>query len=91
MLKPVTIIAEIGVNHNGDLELAKKMILEAKRCGADLVKFQTAKLDKLVTKYAPKAEYQVKNTGNDDSQFDMLKKLLLSYSDFIESNLNKLL
>lgn len=84
MLKPVTIIAEIGVNHNGDLELAKKMILEAKRCGADVVKFQTAKLDKLVTKYAPKAEYQVKNTGNDDSQFDMLKKLLLSYSDFIE-------
>ena len=82
MLKPVTIIAEIGVNHNGDIELAKKMILEAKKCGADIVKFQTAKLDKLVTRYAQKAEYQIENTGNDDSQFDMLKKLNLSYSDF---------
>lgn len=82
MLKPVTIIAEIGVNHNGDIELAKKMILEAKRCGADIVKFQTAKLDKLVTQYAKKAEYQIENTGNTDSQFEMLKKLLLSYSQF---------
>lgn len=82
MLKPVTIIAEIGVNHNGDIELAKRMILEAKRCGADIVKFQTAKLDSLVTKYAKKAEYQIENTGSDNSQFNMLKKLLLSYSDF---------
>lgn len=82
MLKPVTIIAEIGVNHNGDIELAKKMILEAKRCGADIVKFQTARLDKLVTRYAHKAEYQIENTGNDDSQFEMLEKLNLSYSDF---------
>ncbi len=82
MLKPVTIIAEIGVNHNGDIELAKRMILEAKRCGADIVKFQTAKLDSLVTQYAKKAEYQIENTGSDDSQFNMLKKLLLSYSDF---------
>ena len=82
MTKPVTIIAEIGVNHNGDIELAKKMILEAKRCGADIVKFQTAKLEKLVTRYAQKAEYQIENTGSNDSQFDMLKKLLLSYNDF---------
>lgn len=83
MLKPVTIIAEIGVNHNGNIELAKKMILEAKRCGADIVKFQTAKLDKLVTRYAQKAEYQIKNTGNSDGQFEMLKKITLSYSDFM--------
>ena len=82
MSKPVTIIAEIGVNHNGDIELAKRMILEAKKCGADIVKFQTAKLEKLVTRYAQKAEYQIENTGSNDSQFDMLKKLLLSYSDF---------
>lgn len=82
MAKPVTIIAEIGVNHNGDIELAKKMIIEAKRCGADIVKFQTAKLEKLVTRYAQKAEYQIENTGSNDSQFDMLKKLLLSYGDF---------
>lgn len=84
MSKPVTIIAEIGVNHNGDIELAKKMILVAKECGADIVKFQTAKLDNLVTQNAPKAEYQIQNTGKNDSQKDMLKKLLLSYSDFVE-------
>lgn len=82
MLKPVTIIAEIGVNHNGDVELAKEMILEAKLCGADIVKFQTAKLDNLVTRHAKKAEYQIENTGDDGSQFEMLEKLNLSYSDF---------
>ena len=84
MLKPVTVIAEIGVNHNGDIELAKKMIIEAKKSGADIVKFQTAKLEALVTQYAQKAKYQIENTGNSDSQFDMLRKLLLSYSQFAD-------
>ena len=84
MVKPVTIIAEIGVNHNGELELAKKMVIEAKKCGADIVKFQTAKPEALLTRYAQKAKYQIENTGNDDSQIEMIKKLLLSYGEFIE-------
>ena len=55
----VFIIAEIGVNHNGDLNLAKKMILEAKKAGVDAVKFQSFKADKLVSKDAKKADYQI--------------------------------
>ena len=51
-------IAEIGINHNGDLKLAKKMILSAKKSGANCVKFQSFKADKLISKYAPKANYQ---------------------------------
>jgi len=78
------IIAEAGVNHNGSLELAKKLVDAAKQCGADIVKFQTAQLDSLVSKHAQMAQYQKENTGNDESQKDMLKKLLLSYDEFIE-------
>lgn len=78
------IIAEAGVNHNGSLELAKKLALTAKNCGADIVKFQTAKLDSLVSKYAEMADYQKENIGRDMSQRDMLKKLLLSYDEFAE-------
>ena len=55
---PVTIIAEAGVNHNGDLEMAKKMALTAKECGADIVKYQTAVPELVVSKFAEKAEYQ---------------------------------
>lgn len=84
MIKAVTIIAEIGVNHNGDIELAKRMALKAKECGADIVKFQTAKMEELLTEYAEKASYQSKNTGNDESQMEMLKKILLSYEEFKE-------
>ena len=84
MVKPITIIAEIGVNHNGDIELAKRMIMEAKKCGADIVKFQTAKPEALLTKYAQKAKYQIENTGNNDSQIEMIKKLILSYEEFVE-------
>ncbi len=74
-----TIIAEAGVNHNGDLELAKKLIDVAADAGADYVKFQTFKADKLVSKSAIKAEYQQKNmTDSDDSQYTMLKKLELN-------------
>lgn len=70
------IIAEAGVNHNGDLELAKGLIDVAAGAGADFVKFQTFKADKLVSRDAQKAAYQKKNLGgSDDSQFEMLKKL----------------
>lgn len=76
------IIAEAGVNHNGDINLAYKLIDAAKKCGVDCIKFQTFKTENLVTKTAKKAEYQVENTKNNDSQFAMLKKLELSYDDF---------
>lgn len=78
------IIAEAGVNHNGSLELAKKLALTAKNCGADIVKFQTAKLDLLVSRHAHMADYQKKNVGAEMSQRDMLKKLLLTYEEFTE-------
>lgn len=78
------VIAEAGVNHNGSIELAKKLIDTAKECGADIVKFQTAKADALVSKYAPMAEYQKQNTGRIESQKDMLGRLLLGYEDFID-------
>ncbi|WP_317367055.1 N-acetylneuraminate synthase [uncultured Tyzzerella sp.] len=79
----VFIIAEIGVNHNGDLELAKKMILEAKKAGVDAVKFQSFKADKLVSKDAKKADYQIKNTEKQESQHDMIKRLELTEEDHI--------
>ncbi len=79
----VLIIAEIGVNHNGDYETAKKLIDVAKEAGADIAKFQTAKLDSLVSKNADMAEYQKQNTGTETSQKEMLKNLLLSFDDFV--------
>ena len=78
------IIAEAGVNHNGSLKMAKQLVDAAKNCGADIVKFQTAKLDSLVSKSAHMAEYQKRNTGVEESQKDMLSKLLLNFDDFIE-------
>lgn len=78
------IIAEIGVNHNGDVSTAKKMIEVAKECGADIVKFQTFNTDALTSKFAKMAEYQKKNMGEEKSQKDMLKSLALSYDDFRE-------
>ncbi len=72
------IIAEAGVNHNGDILLAKKLIEEAAKAGADYVKFQTFITEEVISKDAPKAEYQKASTGNDESQFDMVKKLELS-------------
>jgi N,N'-diacetyllegionaminate synthase len=78
----IYIIAEAGVNHNGDIKLAKKMIGEAKKAGADAVKFQTFRSEKLVSAFAPKAGYQLQTTDCHESQLDMHKKLELSYSDF---------
>lgn len=82
-LKHRFIIAEIGVNHNGDVNLAKKMIKSAKECGVDAVKFQTFKSENLVTPLAKKANYQNKNDDS-DSQLEMLKKLELTKEDFKE-------
>lgn len=78
------VIAEAGVNHNGSLENAKRLAFTAKNCGADIVKFQTAKLDSLVSRHAYMADYQKKNIGAEMSQRDMLKKLLLTYDEFTE-------
>lgn len=83
----VYIIAEAGVNHNGDLNLAKDMVKEAKRAGCDCIKFQTYHTENLVTSDAPKAEYQVQNTGNGKSQYDMLKNLELTPENFYELSL----
>jgi len=82
----VFIIAEAGVNHNGSVELAKKMIDEAKAAGADCIKFQTFVSDSLVSKTAQKAEYQKQQTDANESQRDMLKKLELSFAEFYELN-----
>ena len=82
MKKRVFIVAEIGCNHNGDPKLAKKMVEEAKKCGVDAVKFQTFKADLLISKIAPKAEYQKVTTGTADSQLEMTRKLELPYDEF---------
>ena len=80
MSNRVIIIAEAGVNHNGDIKLAKKLIEEAAHAGADYVKFQTFKAKNLVSKTASKADYQIKNSkGGDDSQFQMLKNLEMPF------------
>lgn len=80
----VFIIAEAGVNHNGDIEVAKKLIDVAALSGVDAVKFQTWKTELLVTKDAEQAVYQTANTKNKDSQYNMLKKLELSKENFID-------
>ena len=76
-MSKVFIIAEAGVNHNGSLEIAKKLIDVASEAGADAVKFQTFKAEKLLSKNAQKAAYQKENTDTKESQFDMIKKLEL--------------
>lgn len=76
------IIAEAGVNHNGQLDLAFRLCDAAKEAGADVVKFQTWITEKMITTSVGMADYQVKNTGVKESQFDMLKRLELTYDDF---------
>ena len=85
--KKVYIIAEAGVNHNGSLERAKEMIKVAAEAGVDAIKFQTFKAENLVSQTAPKAEYQLKTTDKEESQYEMLKKLELdekAYQELIE-------
>lgn len=85
MSKHVLIIAEAGVNHNGSLELAKQLIDKAVEAGVDIIKFQTFKSEKLVSKAAKQAEYQQRNIGKkDEGQLAMLKKLELSQADHEE-------
>jgi N,N'-diacetyllegionaminate synthase len=74
---PCFLIAEAGVNHNGDPAMAEQLVLEAKRCGADCVKFQTFSAERLVTATSPKAQYQLKTTDPKESQLQMLKKIEL--------------
>ncbi|MGF3114062.1 N-acetylneuraminate synthase [Facklamia sp. P12937] len=83
----VFVIAEIGCNHNGDINLAKVLVNKAKNAGVDAVKFQTFNSKRLISKHAPKAKYQIKTTGNEESQLAMTKKLELSFKDYM--NLKK--
>lgn len=80
--EPCFIIAEAGVNHNGDLEIAKRLVDCAKKAGADAIKFQTFKAENVATKYAKTADYQKKDIGKEKNQLEMMKKLELDYEDF---------
>ena len=77
----VFIIAEAGVNHNGSIDRAKEMVKVAAQAGADAIKFQTFRAETLVTKDAAKADYQIRTSGQKETQYEMLKKLELSYKD----------
>ena len=81
---PIKIVLEAGVNHNGSLKKAKKMIDIASKAGADFIKFQTFAAEDLVTKTAPMAQYQKKNTKNFGTQYKMLKRLELTEKDYIK-------
>jgi N,N'-diacetyllegionaminate synthase len=78
MKKKIFIIAEAGVNHNGSIKLAKKMVDKASQAGADAIKFQTFKAERVISKFAPKAGYQKKNTRKSESQLEMVRNLELS-------------
>lgn len=76
------IIAEIGCNHNGNIDIARSLVTKAKECGVDAVKFQTFKASELISRYAPKADYQKETTGKEGNQLEMTRKLELSKEDF---------
>lgn len=84
MINKTLIIAEAGVNHNGDISLAKKLIDIAAQAGADIVKFQTFNADRIVTRTAKKANYQIKSTDSGESQHDMLNRLELTEAMHLE-------
>lgn len=77
------IIAEAGVNHNGSIEMARKMVEAARECGVDYIKFQTFKAEKIANKFALQADYQKRNLHEDSSQVEMLRKLELADKDFV--------
>lgn len=85
IMKNVTIIAEAGVNHNGSVELAKKLVDAAAAAKVDYIKFQTFKSEGVVTKKAEKAQYQKESTGSEENtQLEMIKKLEISYEGYLE-------
>lgn len=81
-MKHIIIIAEAGVNHNGNYELAKQLVVKAKEAGVDYVKFQTAKPELVISQYAEMADYQKTNTGTQESQLEMCKKIHLTFDDY---------
>jgi len=81
-VRPVFIIAEAGVNHNGNIKLAKELIRKAKQCGANCIKFQTFKAEQVASAKAPKAAYQLKTTDPGELQIDMLRALELKEKDY---------
>jgi len=83
-MQKVFIVAEAGINHNGNMEVARKMVVAAHKAGADAIKFQTFKAEKVISQFAPKAGYQLITTSPDESQLEMAKKLELSFDDFRE-------
>lgn len=83
-MKKALIIAEAGVNHNGSLDTAKKMVDVAKSCNVDIIKFQTANPQALVSKYAAKAAYQEQNTDIKETQLEMIQKIILNFAEFQE-------
>ena len=83
-MQKVLIIAEAGVNHNGNIRLAKEMVNTAYDAGADIIKFQTFKAEKVISQFAPKADYQLITTGKDESQLEMARKFEMSFKDFRE-------